>query len=95
MNATRLGLFTLVLLIVIAGLCWPVYPQTHRRFTFVLVHGAFGGRCGFRPLDALHTADGQKVYRPTRTGQSERNHLTKADVTLNTHVQVHLVSLNG
>jgi len=77
----------LLLILVIAGLWWPVYRATHRRFTYVLVHGAYGGGWGFRQLDAIMTDDGQKVFRPTLTGQGERMHLNGPDVNLNTHIQ--------
>jgi len=63
------------------------YISNHRRFTYVIVHGAFGGGWAWREVDAMMTADGQKVFRPTLTGQGERVHLSSADVTLNTHIQ--------
>jgi pimeloyl-ACP methyl ester carboxylesterase len=81
------SLVALLLAIVIAGLWVPVYRQTHRRFTYVIVHGAFGGGWGFHELDDLMTADGQKVYRPTLSGQGDRYHLDNPSITLNTHIQ--------
>lgn len=83
----RLTLPAILIAVVIAGVASPVYRATHRRFTYVLVHGAFGGGWGFRQLDAQLTADGQKVFRPTLTGQGERMHLNNPTVDLNTHIQ--------
>jgi pimeloyl-ACP methyl ester carboxylesterase len=54
--------------------------------TFVIVHGAWGGGWAFREVDRLMTADGNKVYRPTLTGQGERSHLASPDVGLDTHI---------
>lgn len=55
--------------------------------TYVIVHGAWGGGWAFRQVDALMTADGYKVYRPTLTGQGERVHLASRQVNLSTHIQ--------
>jgi pimeloyl-ACP methyl ester carboxylesterase len=54
--------------------------------TYVIVHGAWGGGWAFRKVDALLTARGHKVYRPTLTGQGERVHLATPEVDLSTHV---------
>jgi pimeloyl-ACP methyl ester carboxylesterase len=80
---------SLLLLIVICsmGVGYSTWRETHRRFTYVIVHGAWGGGWAFRQVDDLLTADGQKVYRPTLTGQGEKMHLAGPDVTLNTHIQ--------
>ena len=80
-----IGLILLVAWI-IAGLSYATYISNHRRFTYVIVHGAFGGGWAWREVDAMLTADGQKVFRPTLTGQGERVHLANADVTLETHI---------
>jgi pimeloyl-ACP methyl ester carboxylesterase len=55
--------------------------------TFVIVHGAWGGGWAFREVDRLLTADGNKVYRPTLTGQGEKVHLASPEVGLSTHIQ--------
>ena len=55
-------------------------------YTFVIVHGAWGGGWAFREVDRLLTADGHKVYRPTLTGQGEKVHLATPAVGLGTHV---------
>jgi len=56
-------------------------------FTCVLVHGAWGGGWDWKPVDQLLTADGDKVYRATLTGQGERSHLANTNIDLNTHIQ--------
>jgi pimeloyl-ACP methyl ester carboxylesterase len=55
--------------------------------TFVIVHGAWGGGWAFKEVDRLLTADGNKVYRPTLTGQGEKVHLSTPEVGLSTHIQ--------
>jgi len=77
----------LLMLTIIAGLSWATWQSTHRRFTYVLVHGAYGGGWNFREVDALLTADGQKVFRPTLTGQGEKYHVASLNITLDTHIQ--------
>ncbi len=54
--------------------------------TYVIVHGAWGGGFAFKTVDDLLTADGNKVYRPTLTGQGEKVHLATADTDLTTHI---------
>jgi pimeloyl-ACP methyl ester carboxylesterase len=54
--------------------------------TFVLVHGAWGGGWAFREVDDIMTAAGDKVYRPTLTGQGEKVHLASLDIGLDTHI---------
>jgi pimeloyl-ACP methyl ester carboxylesterase len=56
------------------------------RNVFVIVHGAWGGGWAFQEVDDLLTADGNKVYRPTLTGQGEKVHLASASVDLTTHI---------
>jgi pimeloyl-ACP methyl ester carboxylesterase len=62
-------------------------PAGDRRFTYVIVHGAWGGGWAFKDVDNRLTADGHKVYRPTLTGQGERVHLATPDIDLSTHIQ--------
>src|SRR4051812_48262101 len=57
------------------------------KFTFVIVHGAWGGGWAFRQVDQLLTTDGNKVFRPTLTGLGERVHLSSRDINLDTHIQ--------
>jgi pimeloyl-ACP methyl ester carboxylesterase len=58
-----------------------------RKFTYVIVHGAWGGGWAFKEVDRLLTGDGHKVYRPTLTGQGEKVHLATPEVNLSTHIQ--------
>jgi len=53
---------------------------------FVLVHGAWGGSYGFRPVRKPLLAAGHEVYTPSLTGLGERVHLTSPQVNLTTHV---------
>jgi len=55
--------------------------------TFVLVHGAWGGGWDWRATDDLLTADGNKVFRVSLTGQGERSHLSSTNIDLDTHIQ--------
>jgi len=55
--------------------------------TYVIVHGAWGGGWDWKHVDQLLTADGNKVYRPTLTGQGERSHLASTNIDLDTHIQ--------
>lgn len=63
-----------------------------RKFTYVIVHGAWGGGWAFKEVDKLLSADGHTVYRPTLTGQGERVHLAAPDrlgdnIDLSLHIQ--------
>jgi len=61
-------------------------PVSNGKFTYVIVHGAWGGGWAFKEVDRLLTADGHKVYRPTLTGQGEKVHLAGTNIDLNTHI---------
>jgi pimeloyl-ACP methyl ester carboxylesterase len=62
-------------------------PAANKKFTYVLVHGAWGGGWDWKHMDDLLTADGNKVYRATLTGQGERSHLASTNIDLDTHIQ--------
>jgi pimeloyl-ACP methyl ester carboxylesterase len=64
----------------------PTTAPAPGKSTYVIVHGAWGGGWAFREVDAMLTADGNKVFRPTLTGQGERVHLSSPDVGLSTHI---------
>lgn len=61
--------------------------ETTPHFTYVIVHGAWGGGWAFKEVDHLLTQDGNTVYRPTLTGQGERSHLASTNIDLDTHIQ--------
>ncbi|OYZ01020.1 MAG: hypothetical protein B7Y37_08990 [Sphingobacteriia bacterium 28-36-52] len=62
------------------------FSQSSSKPTYVIVHGAWGGGWAFKKVDSLLTASGNKVYRPTLTGQGERVHLATPEVGLSTHI---------
>lgn len=53
----------------------------------VLVHGAWGGGWGWRPVAVALLAAGHEVFTPTLTGLGERVHLARPEINLTTHVQ--------
>jgi pimeloyl-ACP methyl ester carboxylesterase len=57
------------------------------RRTFVLVHGTWLGGWIWSPVADLLRAHGHRVYCPTVTGCGEREHLSRPDVGLETHIQ--------
>lgn len=63
--------------------------NANRKFTYVIVHGAWGGGWAFQEVERLLRADGHTVYRPTLTGQGERSHLASlltTNIDLNLHI---------
>ena len=64
----------------------PAAARQHK-LTYVIVHGAWGGGWDWKHVDDLLTADGNKVYRATLTGQGERFHLSSTNIDLETHIQ--------
>ena len=56
-------------------------------FTYVIVHGAWGGGWDWKHVDHLLTADGNTVYRPTLTGLGEHSNLDSTNIDLDTHIQ--------
>ena len=65
----------------------PTPARRHPQFTYVIVHGAWGGGWDWKHVDQLLTADGYKVYRPTLTGQGEHSNLASTNIDLDTHIQ--------
>jgi len=65
----------------------PLFSQTTPKPVYVIIHGAWGGGWAFKKVDSLLTETGSVVYRPTLTGQGERQHLATKDVGLNTHIR--------
>jgi pimeloyl-ACP methyl ester carboxylesterase len=81
----------LMLLALVFSICRAAEPAgtstpSDRKFTFVIVHGAWGGGWAFKEVERLLRADGHIVYRPTLTGQGEKVHLANPDINLTTHV---------
>jgi len=62
-------------------------PAPPAAYTYVLVHGAWGGGWDWKPVAQRLGADGHTVYRATLTGQGERSHLASTNVDLGTHIQ--------
>ena len=60
---------------------------TSRKFTYVIVHGSWGGGWDWKHVDDLLTADGNTVYRPTLTGLGEHYNLASTNIDLDTHIQ--------
>ena len=54
--------------------------------TFVLVHGAWGGAWIWRRVIGPLRAAGHEVHAVTLTGDGERAHLRRPDITLRTHI---------
>jgi pimeloyl-ACP methyl ester carboxylesterase len=54
--------------------------------TFVLVHGAWGGAWIWRRVIGPLRAAGHEVHAVTLTGDGERAHLRRADISLQTHI---------
>ena len=68
------------------GRYWKAPPLPAGKFTYVIVHGAWGGGWAFRQVESLLVADGHRVFRPTLTGQGEKVHLASTNVDLTTHI---------
>jgi len=82
----------LACLIAFAGCktCHPsASPQTAagKKFTCVIVHGAWGGGWDWKRVGDLLTADGNTVYRPTLAGLGEHSNLASTNIDLDTHIQ--------
>jgi pimeloyl-ACP methyl ester carboxylesterase len=58
-----------------------------RKFTYVIVHGAWGGGWDWKTVADLLTVQGNEVYRPTLTGLGERSHLASTNIDLGLHIQ--------
>lgn len=56
------------------------------RYTYVIVHGAWGGGWDWKAVDSMLTAQDHRVYRVTLTGLGERVHLASASIGLTTHI---------
>jgi len=63
----------------------PRVPARH--YTYVIVHGAWGGGWDWLAIDSMLTRHGHRVVRVTLTGLGERHHLASPDVGLYTHIE--------
>ena len=88
MRVLSLGLLWLVAAIApLFGADPATQPPSQRKFTFVIVHGAWAGGWEHKKLAEALQADGHTVYRATLTGQGERSHLASPNVDLSLHIQ--------
>jgi hypothetical protein len=62
----------------------PAAPAAH--YTYVIVHGAWGGGWDWRVVDSMLTRHGHRVVRVTLTGLGERVHLASPSIGLATHI---------
>lgn len=60
--------------------------QVSNSKTYLLVHGAWGGAWDYQQMEKLIENEGHKFYRPTLTGQGEREHLNGPNVNLDMHI---------
>ena len=58
-----------------------------QKYTYVIVHGAWGGGWDWRNVADGLAADGNTVFRPTLTGQGEHSNLASTNIDLDTHIQ--------
>jgi len=75
--------FLLPLVVLASG---PSPAVAQQPYTYVLVHGAWGGGWDWYAVDSMLTAHGHRVERVTLTGQGERVHLASPAIGLSTHV---------
>lgn len=83
MNIISIILFLSITIIPISG---QENNQSKKNTTIVFVHGAWGGGWDYKTMESLLENEGYIVYRPTLTGQGEREHLNGPDVNLDTHI---------
>jgi len=57
-----------------------------KRYTYVIVHGAWGGGWDWLAIDSMLTRHGHRVVRVTLTGLGERHHLASPNIGLDTHI---------
>src|SRR5262245_43565749 len=64
-------------------------PAAHpaKHYTYVIVHGAWGGGWDWLAIDSMLARHGHKVVRVTLTGLGERHHLASPNIGLDTHIE--------
>jgi pimeloyl-ACP methyl ester carboxylesterase len=60
--------------------------QQRPHYTYVIVHGAWGGGWDWLAIDSMLTRHGHRVVRVTLTGLGERHHLVSPNIGLDTHI---------
>ena len=55
--------------------------------TFLLAHGAWAAAWAWKKMPPLMSARGHRFITPTYTGLGEREHLSRPDIDLDTHIQ--------
>lgn len=65
----------------------PVRAAADRKHAFVLVHGTWHGGWVWRDVAERLQASGHRVITPTCTGCGDREHLSRPDVGLETHIK--------
>ena len=60
--------------------------MTKKKYTFVLVHGAWSGGWCWRLVANILRDAGHRVYTPTLSGLGERSHLMSSEINLSTHI---------
>ncbi len=64
----------------------PASAQASTSGTFVLIHGAYHGGWCWQRVSAILEQHGHKVYAPSLTGNGDRLHLLRKDLTLETQI---------
>ena len=82
----RAALVVLTAAIIVAPLSAQQHRAVPRHYTYVLVHGAWGGGWDWLAIDSMLTRDGHHVVRVTLTGLGERHHLASPAIGLDTHI---------
>jgi pimeloyl-ACP methyl ester carboxylesterase len=80
---TGVGLF---LLLWGASLPAQQHRSPTKHYTYVIVHGAWGGGWDWLAVDSMLTRRGHHVVRVTLTGLGERHHLASPTIGLDTHI---------
>src|SRR5213596_3849180 len=81
-------LFDMISLLIVISLVAqnPTTSSRSKHYTYVIVHGAWGGGWDWLAIDSMLTGRGHKVVRVTLTGLGERHHLASPNIGLDTHI---------
>src|SRR5881396_1910692 len=80
-------LFDMISLLIVISLVAqnPTTSSRSTHYTYVIVHGAWGGGWDWLAIDSMLTRRGHKVVRVTLTGLGERHHLASPNIGLVGH----------